>query len=167
MKNGITIAVLSLAVVFFGCEKAQEKPAPKEDRTPASSPRPSAKPGVPAAPTGSNGHGGEVVPLGTTKVGAIEVRASRDKGDITPGGEAPIDVVIDGGVGKDVAAVRFWIGSEDAKGSMKAKAEIENAKWHTHVEVPAPMPEGSKLWVEIELADGKKSTTSFELLPGE
>ncbi len=163
MKNVITLATLSLAVALFGCEKAQEKPAPKEDRAPASSPPATAKPAAPVAPTGSAGHGGEVIALGTTRLGAFEVRASRDKGDIKPGGDAPIDVWIDGGVGKGVTAVRFWIGSEDAKGSVKAKADIEDGKWHTHVEVPSPMPAGSKLWVEIEESGGKKTIGSFDL----
>ena len=80
-------------------------------------------------------------------------------------GDAPIDVWIDGGVGKGVTAVRFWIGTQDAKGSIKAKAEIEEGKWHTHVEIPSPIAEGANLWVEIEEAGGKKTQGSFGLMP--
>jgi len=158
MKNLIMLATVSLTVAVFGCEKAQEKPAPNEDPKPAGSNSPAT-----AKPTAPPGHGGEVIALGTSKLGAFEVRASRDKGDIKPGGDAPIDVWIDGGVGKGVATVRFWIGTEDAKGSIKAKAEVEDGKWHTHVEVPSPIPAVSKLWVEIEESAGTKNTASFDL----
>ncbi len=112
---------------------------------------------------GSIGHGGEVIALGTTKIGEFDVRASRDKAEFKPGGDAPIDVWIDGGVGKGVTAVRFWIGTQDAKGSIKAKADIEDGKWHTHTEVPSPMPSESRLWVEVEESGGKKTVGSFDL----
>jgi hypothetical protein len=48
-----------------------------------------------------------------------------------------------------VVGVRFWIGTQDAKGSIKAKAE--------------PMPAGSKLLVEVEDVKGARSIASFEL----
>lgn len=177
MKNLSLIATLSLTVAVFGCEKAEEKPPSKDVARPATANPPvAAKPAAPkkeeqgnaindksVAPGGTSGHGGEVIALGTTNLGAFEVRASRDKGDIKPGGDAPIDVWIDGGVGKGVTAVRFWIGTQDAKGSIKAKADIEDGKWHTHVEIPSPMPGGSKLWIEIEETGGKKMAGSIDL----
>jgi hypothetical protein len=175
MKSSAVLLTLTLAVALVGCDRAQEKPAAKGDSKPAAS-----DPGTAAKPAASTkdepgpdtqgpanadkpGHGGDVIALGTAKLGAFEVRASRDKGEIRPGGDAPIDVWIDGGVGKGVVAVRFWIGAEDAKGSMRAKAEIEDGKWHTHVEVPSPMPTGSKLWVEVEESGSKKTLGSFDL----
>jgi hypothetical protein len=109
------------------------------------------------------GHSGEVVELGSAVIDAFNVRASRDKVEFKAGGDAPVDVWIDGGVGQGVTAVRFWIGVQDAKGSIKAKAAIEDGKWHTHVEIPSPLPEGSKLWVEVETSGGKKSPGSFDL----
>ncbi len=180
MKKVFSFASVALAVAILGCEKAPEKPAPKEDSKPAASnasatakPAPPKKdePGheghaadeKPAAPGGFAGHGGEVIALGTSKLGTFEVRASRDKVEFKAGGDSPIDVWIDGGVGKGVTAVRFWIGTEDAKGSIKAKADIEDGKWHTHVEVPSPMPAGGRLWVEIEESGGKKTLGSFDL----
>ena len=97
-----------------------------------------------------------------------ELKATRDDGALTVGGETPIAVTITGGTAK-IAGVRFWIGTQDAKGSMKAKAEIEDPKepnrWHTHAEIPTPMPAGSKLWVEIESEGGVKTVTSFDLKP--
>jgi len=182
MKKVILLASLVLSVAILGCEKAPEKPVSKEDAKPVASNTPAtAKPAgankdepgheghghavdeKSAGPGGTSGHGGEVIALGTTKLGTFEVRASRDKGEFKPGGDSPIDVWIDGGVGKGVTAVRFWIGTEDAKGSMKAKADIEDGKWHTYVEIPSPMPAGSKLWVEVEESPGKKGVASFDL----
>lgn len=110
----------------------------------------------------AGGHGGAVIELGTTTLNGMNLRASRDAGELKAGGDAPIDLWIDGGLGS-AAVVRFWIGTEDAKGAMKAKAEIEDGKWHSHTEVPDPLPQGSKLWVEIEGKDGKKTVASFEL----
>ena len=181
MKRTLSLVSLILSVAVLGCEKAEDKQATKEASKPAAmTPPGGAKPAVAkkddhgheghdhaaeekSASGGHAGHGGEVIPLGTAKVGAFEVRASRDKGDIKPGGDAPVDVWIDGGVGKGVTTVRFWIGTEDAKGSIKAKADIEDGKWHTHTEVPSPIPAGSKLWVEIEETGGKKTLGSFDL----
>jgi hypothetical protein len=107
-------------------------------------------------------HGGPVIELGETTVEGVRVKASRDQGEVKPGGDAPVDAWIDGGLG-NATAVRFWIGVEDAKGSVKAKAAVEDGKWHAHVEVPDPLPEGSKLWIEIELPADKRLLASFDL----
>lgn len=111
------------------------------------------------------GHG-PALELGSSAAGDWTVRASRDESAIFAGGEAPVDVWVTGGTG-NVKAVRFWIGVEDAAGSVKALAAIENASdpthWHTHVEVPQPLPEGSKLWVEVESEAGVQSIASFDL----
>ncbi|MBM4014232.1 MAG: hypothetical protein FJ293_04615 [Planctomycetes bacterium] len=118
-------------------------------------------PDQPAAPkTGDHG-AAAVTALGEQEINGMQVRASRD-GQGALGADAPIDVWVNGGTA-GLAAVRFWIGSEDAKGSIKAKAEIEDDKWHTHAEVPTPLPAGSKLWVELETQKGEKSVLSFDL----
>lgn len=145
-----------------GCDP---KPAPTNP-TPAPAP---SKPegGSPQAP--KSGHGGAIIELGTATIKDLTIRASRDQGEIKAGGDAPIDVWITTSDGKpaSVAAVRFWIGTADAKGSIKAKADIENPKepdhWHTHAEVPAPMPPDAKLWIEVEIERDAKSATSFDL----
>ena len=103
---------------------------------------------------------GPVTQLGEQTVGGYIIKASRD-GALTAGGEAPIDVWVSGGA--KVSAVRFWIGTEDAKGSVKAKAAIEHENWHTHAEVPKPLATDAKLWVEIEAEGGAKVTASFDL----
>jgi hypothetical protein len=117
---------------------------------------------------GHDDHGAPIA-LGLASAGGFEVSASRDEGAFSAGGEAPVDVTItpaEGSAAK-VAAVRFWIGTENAAGSMKAKAAIENTaepnRWHTHVEIPDPIPAGSQLWVEIESDAGEKTVVSFDL----
>jgi len=115
------------------------------------------------------GHGGEVIALGESTFGPYKMKASRDQGVIKAGGDAPIDVWIDpaSAPAPKVVGVRFWIGTQDASGSVKAKAEIEDPKdpsrWHVHAEVPDPLPAGSKLWVEIEDDKGALTLASFEL----
>lgn len=176
MRTLILASTLSVAITLFGCERQ------RDSTTPAS---PAAGVSVGATRNGNHdhkpgeqhegdraqeddkqigGHGGPVIELGTTTVGGTAVRATRDRGDLKPGGDAPIDVWIDGGLG-DAAAVRFWIGTQDAKGSIKAKAEVEEGRWHTHTEAPDPLPVASKLWVEIEGKDGTKTVVSFDLQP--
>lgn len=117
-------------------------------------------------PTTGAGHGGAIIELGTATIGVFSVRAARDEGAVKAGGDAPIDVWLEGS-DAEVSAVRFWIGTEAGDESIKAKADIEDPAqpnhWHTHAEIPSPMPADSKLWVEIEMPDGSKQTGSFDL----
>ena len=51
--------------------------------------------------------------------------------------------------------VRGWIGIESAQGSMKVRFEKEDATtMHGHPEAPKTIPEGSKLWIEVESSKG-------------
>lgn len=168
------IAVLLVSLALTACERA---PQERSQPTPPAA-APAADPAPKSAPTATDaaheghdhapkpvkpGHSGEVIELGTAEVAGHSIRASRDKGVIKPGGDSPVDVWIDGGTGKDVSVVRFWIGLEDGKGSLKAKADIEDGKWHTHVEIPDPLPADSKLWVEFEKTAAAKHVASFDL----
>lgn len=116
-----------------------------------------------------HGHGGAVIDLGATNAGGFDIKATRDEGAIAAGGEAAIDVTVTAtpGTTAKVAAVRFWIGTEDAAGSVKSKADIEDPdepnRWHTHVEIPDPLPAGAKLWVEIETDGGQTHVAGFAL----
>lgn len=112
-----------------------------------------------AAPNDGHEHGA-TTELGEQEAGAFRIKASRD-GDVKAGTDAAIDVWVNGG--KAGNSVRFWIGTEDAKGSIKAKAEVEVDHWHTHAEVPDPLPAGSKLWVEVEGDGGAKTVVGFDL----
>ena len=65
-------------------------------------------------------------------------------------------------------AVRVWIGSDSGRGSEKAKASGEAThpgSYEAHVAVPAPLPEGSKIWISIEPASGEAVKGSLPL-PG-
>ncbi|MDX2198743.1 MAG: hypothetical protein SF069_07200 [Phycisphaerae bacterium] len=171
MRTLILVFLLTFANALAACDSKTQSGKPASGESFAAS-----KPGDPDQNPGekrsdsqpkaakSAGHGGPVIDLGSTTVNGMAVKATRDKGEIKPGGDAPVDVWIDGGLGNAVA-VRFWIGTEDAKGSVKAKAEVEHGKWHTHTEVPDPLPVESKLWVEIETKDGKKGVAPFDLMP--
>lgn len=166
-----TLLAASLAVIPACEDKKPGSPSP--EATSANAPddhgheHAAAKPPAPAA-----GHGGAVIELGASTIGPFEVRATRDEGQIVAGKDAPIDVTVTpvAGFTAKATAVRFWIGAEDAKGSVKAKAAVENPaepnRWHTHAEIPNPMPAGSRLWVEIEDDTGAKSVGSFELKAG-
>ena len=156
-----TFVTLVLALVFVSaCEK------PNSTQTNNTPTTPPAKTDAATHADSSAGHGGPIVELGTATIGSFSVRASRDQGEIKPGGDAPIDVWLTGGDISKVTAVRFWIGTEQGDQFVKAKADIEIPSepnhWHTHAEVASPLPAGSKLWVEIEV-DGQKHTGSFDL----
>lgn len=162
--------ILLFTIVPTGCEKsdspsgAAPSPAPAASH-PKSAPDPRSAETSTAPSSGTPTHGGETIDLGTQKLGEFNVRASREKGALEPGGEAPVDVWVDGGTGQGVAAVRLWIGTQDARGSIKAKAEFEHGKWHSHLELPTPMPAEARLWVEIEKSAGERSSGSFDLKP--
>lgn len=164
MRTLVAFVSILTVVGLFGCERSADKPA-SSTKPAATATKPADAPPA-AAPAG---HGGEVIELGTTKIGEYTVRASRDKGEIKAGADAPIDVWITDAAGAPatVAVVRFWIGAADAKGSVKARADIEDPKqpnhFHTHAEIPDPLPADSLLWVELETVTGQKVTGSFPL----
>ncbi|HEX2837901.1 MAG TPA: hypothetical protein VHN77_07225 [Phycisphaerales bacterium] len=153
---------LAAVSVLTGCEekKPTSTPAHVDDHGHDHGPG-----GEHAAP--QPGHGGAVIALGEQTIGPFTAVATRDEGQIAAGKDAPIDATVTSATGAKVAAVRFWIGTEDAKGSVKARAEVEDPKspnrWHTHAEIPSPLPEGSRLWVEIEDDKGAVSVGSFDL----
>ena len=168
MKLPLSLVILSLAsLAVLGCDK------PPTPAVVAPTPAPAADPHAghdhAADPHAAGGHGdGAVIALGTFKLGTFEVTVTRDVGAITAGGEAAIDATLAGQTA-NVSAVRFWIGTSDAKGSIKAKAEIEDPtqpnRWHTHAEVPTPLPPNAQVWVEIEVKSGEKLAAAFDLKP--
>ena len=145
-------AVLAVAAFGGGC-KDEDQP-----RTATTAGPSSAAPTTTAAAPASGAHAR--IPIGEATVGSLKLVATMDA-PVKPGGEGAFDVVITGGKPK---AVRFWVGTESAEGSVKAKAEEETTdNWHTHAEVPDPLPAGSKFWVEVEPPTGEKLTRSFDL----
>ena len=101
-------------------------------------------------------HAGETsYDLGAAKADRFDIKVTQ-YGTLKAGGELVFDIELTGGTSD---AVRAWIGTQDAKGSMKARIEAG----HGHVEAPDPLPDGSKLWIEIESASPGMATASFEL----
>lgn len=111
--------------------------------------------------SGHEHHAGEKHDLGVTKVGEFEVVASYS-GAITPGREVDFELAIRGERAK-VATIRAWVGVEDAKGSMKAKATPEGEGYHAEVEVPEPLPANSALWIEVESPAGQAQQGSLRI----
>jgi hypothetical protein len=110
---------------------------------------------------GDTGHGheeGEPHDLGAATIGGFEVQVTRH-GDIAAGAETAINISVAGEA--QPAAIRVWIGTEDARGSLKARAEAEGDHYHAHIEAPDPLPEGAAVWVEVESAEGARQAVSF------
>lgn len=160
MSASLALGALSLAA----CER----------QTPTAAPTPADARGGAGGGTAhtDDHHGGPVIELGTSTFGPFNVLATRDAGEIVAGKDAPIDVTVTTSAGAapgtgTAVGVRFWIGTEDGRGSVKARAEIEDPaepnRWHTHAEVPNPIPAGSKLWIEIDTESGEIVKGSFDL----
>lgn len=115
---------------------------------------------------GGHGDEGPMRELGSATAGGWKVTASLSAGELAPGGETVVDCSVSGGSGT-ISSVRCWIGTKDAKGAIKAIAEIEDAAdpshRHCHIEVPKPLGEGSQLWIEVEDSSGVKHVAGFEL----
>lgn len=133
----------------------------------------------PASPTGTHTHadgtvhkddhadaGGHAhtdrIALGEVKVGEHTIRVFQLVAKIEAGKEGDFD--LDFAAGKPLpGTVRGWIGIESAVGSMKMKFTKETeSRMHGHPEVPKAIPEGSKLWIEIETPAGtSKGSVAF------
>ena len=154
MKNWMFAACVGAALFSGGCgDESTTSTGGSASNAPTGSSTPTAAPATAEAEHAR-------LPIGETTQAGLKLVATTD-GPVKPGGEGAFDVVITGGKPK---AVRFWVGTEDGKGSVKAKAEEETAdNWHTHVEVPDPMPAGSKFWAEVEPPTGQPFKVSFDL----
>jgi len=157
MKDLMFAACVGAAVLSAGCGDESTTPTGgSAANTPAGSSTPAAAPTTAGGAHEQHGH----LPIGETTQAGLKLVATMDA-PAKPGGEAAFNVVITGGKPK---AVRFWVGTEDARGSVKAKAEEETTdNWHTHTEVPDPLPAGSKFWVEVEPPTGATFRASFDL----
>jgi hypothetical protein len=158
MQKFVFSTMIGVAALSVGC--GDEGTTQTGGTSAQSAPAPSAPSAQPAttAPTAAHNR----IPLGEKTVGSLKLVATMDEPvKAAGGGEGAFDVVITGGKPK---AVRFWVGTEDAKGSVKAKAEEETTdNWHAHAEVPSPLPANSRFWVEVEPPTGEKFVRSFDL----
>lgn len=106
-----------------------------------------------------NHHKGEKKELGEKAIGAFTVHVIQ-QGDVKAGEEAVFVLVLSGSSEKP-KAVRGWVGVESGEKSIKSKAEDEGKEFHLHHPVSKPLPEKSKLWIEIETSSGK-TKASFD-----
>lgn len=159
MKHLNTIAVLGLTLsaagFATGCkDDSSKKPATPgaTATTPAASHRPAETP-----------HTNQIA-LGETSINGLKIVAMQDE-PVKAGGQGAFDLKITGyAAGGKPRAVRFWVGTEAGDESVKAVAAEETPdNWHTHTEVPNPIPAGSKFWAEVEPAGGEKFKVSFDL----
>lgn len=104
-----------------------------------------------------HGHEGQAHALGKVTAAGVTIEATQF-GAIEAGGEGIFELAAD----KPLTALRVWVGVASAEGSVKVLAEKEGKGYDAHLELPKPLLEGSKLWVEVE-ADGKQETASFTL----
>lgn len=150
MKSFIVASLsLALGVAAAGC---------KDEKTTTPTPNPAPAPAP--APKEGDAHSGPKHELGSQQAGAYTVKAVQF-GAIKPGAEAVFEMEISGGTGKP-SAVRVWVGTEAGEGSAKSKASVEGDDYDAHVDLPATLPAGSKLWVEVDTG-GTKAATSFAL----
>lgn len=118
------------------------------------------EPHEPQAGEGEHAHEGETYALGKLSLGGATF-------DVTAMGELHADdelhVELERTAGPVPTSVRLWVGPESGEGALKAKAELHEAHFETHVELPSDIKSKPKLWVEVE-AGGAKSVGSV-LLP--
>jgi hypothetical protein len=151
-------AVLALATWSAGCKEDDHGHNPD-----GSHPKPpaTATTTAPAEHVPGDAATHQHIPIGVARMGDLMLTATTD-GAVKAGGEGAFDVTI---MGAKPKAVRFWVGGELGDGSVKAKADEETpGVWHTHVEIPDPLPAGSQFWVEVEPATGEKAKASFKLI---
>jgi hypothetical protein len=103
-------------------------------------------PTAPAAPMDDHG---TPHPLGNLTIGGHTFEVIQE-GEVQAGHEAALDLKFPAGKALP-GTVRAWIGVESGQGSMKGRLTKETERIvHGHIEVPKPIPEGSKVWIEIE-----------------
>ncbi|MHC4661839.1 MAG: hypothetical protein ACYS8W_09135 [Planctomycetota bacterium] len=110
---------------------------------------------------GSDDHKGEKHFLGAVTVGEYEISVNQF-GEAKAGGETVFEVELESD--NAPSRVRVWVGTADAKGSIKclAKKDSDGMCFDAHVELPDPLPEKSKLWIETENKEKKKVRASIE-----
>lgn len=65
--------------------------------------------------------------------------------------------------GPEFAAIRQWVGPEDAVGVVVNRAEVLSDHIHAGVEMPDPIPADARLWIEIETPAGERLKGSVPL----
>ncbi|MEX2673350.1 MAG: hypothetical protein WD294_14705 [Phycisphaeraceae bacterium] len=105
-------------------------------------------------------HAGPKHPLGPVSVGPYTVTA-KQIGEIEAGEPQTFEIMLDDPT-TEPEALRAWVGNEQAVGSVKVRTVFRDGFYDADLQVPQPMPENSKLWVEIE-TDTERHVGSLEL----
>jgi hypothetical protein len=112
---------------------------------------------LPAADGHAHNHG-EAKEIGSLTIGARTAVVKAD-GAIVAGGHLLVEIELSPATPAP-NAVRIWVGAENGRGSVKAKANPvagEPGAYSTHLEVPNPLPAGSQVWVALEGATTEKA----------
>lgn len=146
-----TILILSLLLPVYGCSDDHDDHAHHTDHADH------------ADHDGDDMHGddhhGEPHPLGKLTAHGVTFEVVQ-LGHIEAGHEGSAELVFASGKER-ISTVRAWIGVESGEGSMKGSWGLEDEnRMHGHIEVPDPIPAGSKLWIELD-KDDKTETVSI------
>ena len=110
---------------------------------------------------------GSMTALGSVTLGTVAAKVA-GAGAPLAGKEWHVTVTLPAGTAAP-KAIRVWVGIDSGRGSEKAKAEGEAehpGEYAAHVNVPAPLPEGSQLWVSMEPATGDSIKGAVALVAG-
>ncbi len=104
-------------------------------------------------------------PLGTLALGGQTLTLAQGHGGVRAGGESHLVVQLsedDGGA----TVVRGWLGTEDRTLSYvgKGRYAASHGDYDLDVEVPDPLPEDTRWWIELELPNGDTLLGSIEPL---
>jgi hypothetical protein len=153
-----TVLFLSAAVLACGGADAPEA-------APAEAPRADAPSEQPTDPEDdahdADGHEHDEEPLGTARLGDLDIELAQGHGAVVPGGEGHLVVKLpydDSGA----TVVRAWIGTEDRTLSYVGKGVYapSHDDYDVHATAPDPLPEDARWWIEIEKPDGTRLTGS-------
>jgi len=97
---------------------------------------------------------GEAQHLGQASLAGANYRVTLH-GEITPGAEAVISIEVE--QGKTPSELRTWVGMRNGRGSVKSLLQADShGHFHGHLEIPAKLPEGSAIWIDVRTESGRK-----------
>lgn len=114
-----------------------------------------------------HGHGhdhGPATPVGSLTFGSQQIAVAAP-GAAVAGKEWHVALVVTPAQPAPTA-IRAWVGSENGRGSAKAKANPEKdhpGHYEAAIEVPSPLPADARLWISLDLADGAATKASLAL----
>jgi hypothetical protein len=151
MKPATVLIANLLLFVAAACGGADEG---AQQATTTRDPAPGETPAVPAE---EDDHEHAETPLGTVRLGELEVELAQGHGAVVAGKESHLVVKLpysdSGGT-----VVRAWIGTEDRTRSYVGKGQYtaSHGDYDVHATAPDPLPAGALWWIELEQPDGTK-----------